>query len=134
MRQFKRENRRAIVRNFFSRFLECLRKRCMRAPGKERNPEEKRHTEDLIFKAAGQLFGQEALAFFQIPRKMLRIAPTETVHLEARRMYQDFNIIMENGEWFHFEFESDGIQKKDLKRFREYEAVTSNLHQADVVT
>lgn len=111
-----------------------LRKRGMQTPGKEKNPEEKKHTEDMVFKTAGAFFATEALRLFHIPEKMRRLVPTEIVHLEARRMYEDFNIEMENGVWYHFEFESDRIQKKDLRRFREYEAVTGRAHQVDVVT
>lgn len=106
----------------------------MQKPGKGKNPEEKKHTEDMVLKAAGEYFGMEAIRLFGIPEKMRRLVPTEMVHLDARRMYEDFNIEMENNIWYHFEFESDRIQKKDLRRFREYEAVTSNTHQVDVVT
>lgn len=109
-------------------------KRAMEEPGKRRNPEEKKHTEDLVFKAAGEYFGKEALRLFRIPGRMRRAAPTEMIRLEARRMYEDFNFEMESGDWLHFEFESDRIQKKDLRRFREYEAVTGNVYQVDVVT
>lgn len=106
----------------------------MRGQGKKWNPEEKAHTEDVVLKAAGEFFGKEALGFFHIPEKMRRIVPTEMVHLDARRMHEDFNMEMESGEWFHFEFESDRIRGEDLRRFREYEAVTSNLYQVDGVT
>lgn len=40
-------------------------------------------------------------------------------------MYQDFLYEMENGLWYHFEFESDSVSVHDLRRFREYEASTS---------
>ena len=41
---------------------------------------------------------------------------------------------MENGSYYHFEFESDSISIKDLKRFREYEASTARIYNAPVVT
>lgn len=82
----------------------------------------------------GEYFGREALSFFGISQKMRRMMPTEKIHLEVRRMYEDFNIEMENGEIYHFEFESDPVQKRDLRRFRQYEAVTGCLYQKDVVT
>lgn len=106
----------------------------MKGPERERNPEEKLHTEDMVFKAAGEFFGEKALKLFGISEKMRRIAPTETIRLDARRMHEDFNMEMENGEWYHFEFESDSIRKKDLRRFREYEASVGNIHQVDVIT
>lgn len=90
--------------------------------------------EDLAYKAASTFFGKELMNFFHIKGKIAGIAPTELVHLEVRHMYQDFNFKMENNQWFHFEFESDRISKKDLKRFREYEAITSREHDVDVVT
>lgn len=106
----------------------------MKRPGKEKNPEEHAQTEDVVLKAAGAYFGEEALSFFKIPQKMRRVLPTEKIHLEARRMYEDFNIEMENGEIYHFEFESDPLKKRDLRRFRQYEAVTGYTYQKDVVT
>lgn len=110
------------------------KERYMKGPGNEKNPEEYAQTEDVVFKTAGEYFGKEALSFFRIPQKMRRVMPTEKIHLEVRRMYEDFNIEMENGEIYHFEFESDPIQKRDLRRFRQYEAVTGCLYQKDVVT
>ena len=42
--------------------------------------------------------------------------------------------VMENGELYHFEFESDRIRLSDLKRFREYEAATSRIFDVPVTT
>lgn len=36
--------------------------------------------------------------------------------------------------WYHLEFESDSITREDLKRFREYEAVTSRTYGVAVTT
>lgn len=110
------------------------KERYMKRPGKEKNPEEHAQTEDVVLKEAGEYFGKEALSFFKIPQKMRRVMPTEKIHLEARRMYEDFNIEMENGEIYHFEFESDPLKRQDLRRFRQYEAVTGYLYQKDVIT
>ena len=63
-----------------------------------------------------------------------RIAPTEHVHLEARRLHEDFNYEMKEGYWRHYEFESDAISVKDLRRFREYESYLSMAHQVPVIT
>ncbi len=54
--------------------------------------------------------------------------------LETRHMYEDFLYEMENGMYYHFEFESDSISEDDLKRFREYEASTSRIYNAPVIT
>lgn len=90
--------------------------------------------EDLFSKAAAHFFGTEMLHNLGITKKMKAIAPTELVHLEARRLEPDFNFIMEDEEWYHFEFESDGITKEDLMRFREYEAITSRVYGVPVTT
>lgn len=90
--------------------------------------------EDLAMKAAAQYFGEELLAWIGEEEKPVRVAPTEIVHLEARKMYEDFNFEMKDGSWYHFEFESDRLTLEDLKRFREYEASTSRIFGVPVVT
>ena len=92
------------------------------------------HHEDLALKTAAQYFGEELLRFMGVPGVVALAAPTETVKLEARKMYQDFNYVMEGGYWVHLEFESDLITLEDLRRFREYEASTSRTHRVAVVT
>ena len=105
-------------------------------PLKKKNqlPDDYTHLEDMALKTAAQYFGDELLGFFGIQKKVLRAAPTEVLHLEARQMYEDFNFEMENGEWYHFEFESDRVSEADLRRFREYEAATSRTYQVSVTT
>lgn len=93
-----------------------------------------RHLEDMALKSAAQFFGDELLGLLGIRKKIRRVAPTELVYLEARQMYEDFTFEMENGEWYHFEFESDRILKSDLRRFREYEAATSRTFHVPVTT
>ena len=65
------------------------------------------HLEYLALKSAIDYFGDEL------------------IQLETRHMYEDFLYEMENGNWYHFEFESDPLTVDDLKRFREYEASTA---------
>lgn len=55
------------------------------------------HHEDLALKTAAQYFGEELLRFMGVPGVVALAAPTETVKLEARKMYQDFNYVMEGG-------------------------------------
>jgi len=69
-----------------------------------------------------------------VKEKLRYIAPTESVHLEVRRMYQDFNYVLEDGLWLHLEFESDSIKTEDMRRFREYEATTSRTYKVDITT
>lgn len=111
---------------------------------KERGPQQNKeqgtrekpvwHSEDLALKTAAQYFGAELMPLLGIEGTAEYIAPTETVKLEARHFYQDFNYAMNEKSWIHFEFESDHITGEDLKRFREYEAATSRAHNVDVVT
>lgn len=92
------------------------------------------HHEDVAMKVAAQYFGEELLPYFGVTERVKSVWPTETIHLEARQMYQDFNYLMEDGSLGHFEFESDEITADDLRRFREYEASTSRTYQIPVVT
>lgn len=92
------------------------------------------HLEDMAMKTAAQYFGKELLGYLGVKEKPLRVVPTEIIQLEARQLYQDFNYEMENGWWYHFEFESDEITEVNMMRFREYEAVTSRIYKVPVVT
>lgn len=92
------------------------------------------HLEDKAMKSAAQFFGEEMLQWAGIHEKLKQVMPTELIHLEARALYQDFNYETTNGCWYHFEFESDALTIKDLKRFREYEAATSRVFQVPVIT
>ena len=76
----------------------------------------------------------EGYSTLGVKKPVKGIAPTELVHLETRKMYQDFNYEMENGWWYHIEFESDPLTKADLRRFREYEAATSRTYGVEVLT
>ncbi len=96
--------------------------------------EKKFPLEDVALKTAAQYFGDELLPYLGIREKLKYVAPTESIHLEVREMYQDFNYVMEDGSWLHLEFESDSIKTEDLRRFREYEATTSRIHKVEVNT
>ena len=76
----------------------------------------------------------EGYSTLGVKKPVKGIAPTELVHLETRKMYQDFNYEMENGWWYHIEFESDPLTKADLRRFRKYEAATSRTYGVEVLT
>lgn len=52
------------------------------------------HHEDLAMKTAAQYFGEELLPLLGIRGAVEYIAPTETVKLETRQFYQDFNYAM----------------------------------------
>ena len=101
---------------------------------KNRKKDGPAHSEDLSLKSAAAYFGDELIHWLGIRERALRAVPTEMVELETRHMYEDFLYEMENGMYYHFEFESDSISKDDLKRFREYEASTAMIYNAPVVT
>lgn len=65
---------------------------------------------------------------------MVSVAPTELVHLDVKKLFQDFNLVMEDGSWKHFEFQSTNEGIDGLKRFRMYEALTSYQHKVNVTT
>lgn len=90
--------------------------------------------EDGVLKTATRFFADEMLPFFKIEGKVVGFAPTEEVVLELHKMFQDFNLIMEDGSWKHFEFQSTDGGENDLKRFRMYEATASFHNNVDVTT
>lgn len=104
------------------------------APGTSEESGGLRQIEDKVMKTAARFFGEDLLPYIGVKGRIDRIAPTEYVHLDMRRLEDDFNFIMENGLWRHLEFESDSIKVCDLRRFREYEAYISLVYNVPVVT
>lgn len=90
--------------------------------------------EDGVLKTATRFFAEEMLTFFNIEGKVIGFAPTEEVILELHKMFQAFNLIMEDGNWKHFEFQCTDDGETDLKRFRMYEAAASYYNDVDVTT
>ena len=106
---------------------------------KEKNSEESsrkvyNQTEDAVLKLMMHYFKDELIQYLGVEGKAIGIAPTEVVHLELKKFLQDFNLIMEDGSWAHFEFQSRDEGVEGLKRFRIYEAVTSYQNQVEVTT
>ena len=90
--------------------------------------------EDAALKTTMQFFADELLPYFNIEGNVVGFGPTELVRLELQKMFQDFNLVMEDGSWKHFEFQSTDGGIKDLKRFRTYEAATSYQQNVDIYT
>ena len=90
--------------------------------------------EDIVLKTAMREFSKVLLPWLGIMEKVVGYGPTENIYLEAKKMFQDFTLIMENGTWKHFEFQSTNEGIDGLKRFRMYEAVTSYQHKVSVTT
>lgn len=91
--------------------------------------------EDAALKTMVQFFGDELLPYFHIEGEVDHIGPTEIVHLELKKLYQDFNLVMKDGSWTHFEFQSTNDKAlENLKRFWAYEALTTHQHNVVVRT
>ena len=91
--------------------------------------------EDAVLKTMMQFFSEELFPYFNIEGEIDHIGPTETIHLELKKFYEDFNFVMKDGSWIHFEFQSSNNKPIDnLKRFRCYEALASYQHNIDVHT
>lgn len=102
---------------------------------KNRKIEEKvQQQEDAVLKTATQFFADELLGFLGIEGEVTQIAPTELVRLELRKRYLDFNLVMGDGTWKHFEFQSTDEGVAGLKRFRSYEAVASEQYGVEITT
>lgn len=90
--------------------------------------------EDAALKITMQYFAEEILPYLGIEGKVVGFAPTELVHLEIKKLFQDFNLEMEDGGWKHFEFQSKDEGIPGLKRFRLYESMASYQHGVEVTT
>lgn len=91
-------------------------------------------TEDAVLKTMIHYFKDELLPYLGIKGKAVGIAATEVVYLGLKKLLQDFNLVMEDGSWSHFEFQSKNEGLEGLKRFRAYEAVTSYQNHVEVTT
>lgn len=100
---------------------------------REVNSENQQH-EDAALKTCMQFFADELLPFFGIQGQVKSIAPTELVHLDISKLFQDFNLVMEDGTWKHFEFQSTNEGLDGLKRFRVYESMASYQHKVPITT
>lgn len=90
--------------------------------------------EDSAMKTMVRFFADEMLPYLGIQGKVKMVAPTEEIHMEIKRVYEDMNLIMDDGTWKHFEFQSTNGGVTDLKRFRVYEAITSQQNKVPVIT
>ena len=98
-----------------------------------KNNNEIKH-EDLIMKKAMDVFAEEGLKFFGINQKVKDSSSTEMVVLEALNLHMDYTFLMEDDSYIHFEFQTTNKGKKDLRRFRAYEALLSLQKEKDVTT
>ena len=90
--------------------------------------------EDVALKVTAQFFRDEIMPALAIDGKVVEILSTESIHLDLKKGYEDFNFLMEDGTIKHFEFQSANKGLTDLKRFRMYEALLSYQHKKKVTT
>lgn len=90
--------------------------------------------EDAALKIAFRYFSDVLLPYFGIEKKVVDIAATELVYLDVKKFHEDFNFVMDDGSWVHFEFQSTNEGLEGLKRFRVYEALASYQHKVSVTT
>lgn len=90
--------------------------------------------EDAALKISMNFFADELLPYLGIEGRVIAIAPTESVHLQVKKLFQDFNLVMEDGTWKHFEFQSTNEGILGLKRFRVYEALASYQNKVSITT
>ena len=91
--------------------------------------------EDSALKVLHDYFAHVLLPYWNIPGEVDHTLPTESIHLELRKQYQDINFIMNDGSLVHFEFQSTNDKAlDDLRRFRTYEAFLCMKHKTNVYT
>lgn len=78
--------------------------------------------EDRALKLSAQYFGTEMLKLFDVGGKIKEVFATELNYVEFKRLFQDFNYLMEDDSCCHFEFESDCISREDLRQLRRKKA------------
>ena len=100
---------------------------------REKFPAHSEH-EDKAMKTAVSFFARELLPMAGVRQKVRRIAPTESIHLELKKFYEDLNLIMEDDTCGHLEFQSRDGGIEDMRRFRLYESIISYQYGIDVVT
>lgn len=90
--------------------------------------------EDKAMKTTLRFFSEAILPQFGIKMKVKGFGPTESVHLELKKTFEDLNLIMSDDSWSHFEFQSSNGGRADLRRFRFYESTISYQYGVSVTT
>ena len=90
------------------------------------------HAEDLALKSAAAYFKDELIGWLGIREKALRTASAEIVKLETRHMYEDFLYEMENGSYYHFEFEMKGFPETyDVSFYTRVEGKNQEIYEEE---
>ncbi len=99
-----------------------------------REPSSLSKHEDVALKVTAQFFKDELMPMLNIEGNVVSVLPTEEIHLELKKGFEDFNYLMEDNTIKHFEFQSTNEGIAGLKRFRVYEAQLSLRHNKAVTT
>ncbi len=90
--------------------------------------------EDAVLKISAEFFRDEVIPCLGIEGTPIAIAPTELLHLELQKRYLDFNYVMEDESWSHFEFQSTPVTLADMRRFRLYDALIGIQYGVSITT
>ena len=106
----------------------------MKKKRKKKQPAKLSQHEDAALKVTAQFFRDEIMPALSIEGTVVGILPTEEVHLELRKGFEDFNYLMSDASIKHFEFQSTNEGIIGLKRFRTYESQLSYKYKKAVTT
>lgn len=106
----------------------------MKKKRKKKQPAKISQHEDAALKVTAQFFRDEIMPALNIEGKVVGILPTEEVHLELKKGFEDFNYLMSDDSIKHFEFQSTNEGIIGLKRFRTYESQLSYKYKKAVTT
>ena len=90
-------------------------------------------TEDAVLKTMIHYFKDELLPYLGIKGKAVGIAATEVVYLELKKLLQDFNLVMEDGSWSHFEFQSKNEGLEGMNTYRIHPVIMTNMQVEELV-
>ena len=90
-------------------------------------------TEDAVLKTMIHYFKDELLPYLGIKGKAVGIAATEVVYLELKKLLQDFNLVMEDGSWSHFEFHSKNEGLEGMNTYRIHPVIMTNMQVEELV-
>lgn len=106
----------------------------MKKKRKKKQPAKISQHEDAALKVTAQFFRDEIMPALNIEGTVVSILPTEEIHLELKKGFEDFNYLMSDDSIKHFEFQSTNEGIIGLKRFRTYESQMSYKYKKAVTT
>ena len=83
----------------------------MKKKRKKKQPAKISQHEDAALKVTAQFFRDEIMPVLNIEGTVVSILPTEEIHLELKKGFEDFNYLMSDDSITHFEFQSTRCAK-----------------------